>query len=253
MMGARGDFRGWLPPRLVSVPHDPSPATHRRLPTDDTPSSARPTLTRPSPCALCLDLAHGYVLSDAIVQRAIELDRQRGISSRFLTYINKLDAQVGAKLADATGHSPVVPVSASHGDAPAIDSKGETIGAPTPVAATTESTTPPVVVSGAATEGVKAHHFVAAPVVQAGQQVKALDAKHGISSRFNDYYSKAINTEAGQHILRFYTTTSKQVQDVHQEAKRIAEQKKATGNSPFAGVAPASSSSATAEKPATVL
>lgn len=225
-----------------------------RLPTDDTPSSARPTLTRPSPCALCLDLAHGYVLSDAIVQRAIELDRQRGISSRFLTYISKLDAQVGAKLADATGHSPVVPVSASHGDAPAIDSKGETIGEKTLATPATTESSPPVV-TGAATEGVKAHHFVAAPVVQAGQQVKALDAKHGISSRFNDYYSKAINTEAGQHILRFYTTTSKQVQDVHQEAKRIAEQKKATGNSPFAGVAPTatSSSSATAEKPATVL
>lgn len=169
-----------------------------------------------------------------------------------MTYINKLDAQVGAKLADATGHSPVVPVSASHGDAPAIDSKGETIGEKTlATPATSESSAPAV--TGAATEGVKAHHFVAAPVVQAGQQVKALDAKHGISSRFNDYYSKAINTEAGQHILRFYTTTSKQVQDVHQEAKRIAEQKKATGNSPFAGVAPASSSSATAEKPATVL
>lgn len=32
----------------------------------------------------------------------------------------------------------------------------------------------------------------------------------------------------GQKVLDFYTSTSKQVQDIHEEARRIAEQQKAS-------------------------
>ena len=42
-------------------------------------------------------LARGYTLSDQILQRAIELDRQRGISQRFLGYIHSLDSSLGEK------------------------------------------------------------------------------------------------------------------------------------------------------------
>ncbi|KAJ3002293.1 hypothetical protein NUW54_g5926 [Trametes sanguinea] len=42
-------------------------------------------------------LAKGYQLSDQILQRAIELDQQRGISNRFLSYIQSLDAKLGEK------------------------------------------------------------------------------------------------------------------------------------------------------------
>ena len=40
-------------------------------------------------------LARGYTLSDQILQRAIELDQQHGISNRFLTYIQGLDTTLG--------------------------------------------------------------------------------------------------------------------------------------------------------------
>lgn len=42
-------------------------------------------------------LARGYKLSDSILQRAIELDSQRGISKRFLSYIQSLDTTLGQK------------------------------------------------------------------------------------------------------------------------------------------------------------
>ena len=48
-------------------------------------------------------LARGYTLSDQILQRAIELDQQHGISNRFLSYIQGLDTTLGASLPP---HSP---------------------------------------------------------------------------------------------------------------------------------------------------
>lgn len=42
-------------------------------------------------------LAKGYKLSDSILQRAIEIDNQKGISSRFLSYIQSLDTTLGQK------------------------------------------------------------------------------------------------------------------------------------------------------------
>ena len=41
-------------------------------------------------------LAKGYTLSDQILQRAIELDQQHGISTKFLSYIQGLDTKLGA-------------------------------------------------------------------------------------------------------------------------------------------------------------
>lgn len=42
-------------------------------------------------------LARGYTLGDHVLQRAIELDSQRGISKRFLSYIQSLDTTLGEK------------------------------------------------------------------------------------------------------------------------------------------------------------
>jgi hypothetical protein len=53
-------------------------------------------------------------------------------------------------------------------------------------------------------------------------KTKEVDQNRGVSARFNDYYSKAIGTGVGQRVHSFYTTTTKQVLDVHEEAKRIA-------------------------------
>ena len=41
-------------------------------------------------------LAHGYVLSDNVVQRALQLDQQHGISSRFTTTLQQFDQRTKA-------------------------------------------------------------------------------------------------------------------------------------------------------------
>ena len=50
-----------------------------------------------------------------------------------------------------------------------------------------------------------------------------------VYSRVNDnqYYSKALSSPLGQKVLSFYTTTSKQVLDIHEEARRLAQEQKA--------------------------
>lgn len=40
-------------------------------------------------------LARGYTLSDQILQRAIEIDNEKGISTHFLSYIQSLDSTLG--------------------------------------------------------------------------------------------------------------------------------------------------------------
>jgi hypothetical protein len=42
------------------------------------------------------------------------------------------------------------------------------------------------------------------------------------------YYTKMLASPIGQQIRDFYTNTSKQVLDIHAEARRIAEEHKAT-------------------------
>ena len=41
-------------------------------------------------------LAHGYVLSDSVVQRAIQMDQQHGISNRFLNALTQFDQKTKA-------------------------------------------------------------------------------------------------------------------------------------------------------------
>ncbi|TYJ53735.1 hypothetical protein B9479_005643 [Cryptococcus floricola] len=122
-------------------------------------------------------LAHGYVLGDNIVQKAIDLDHKQGISHRFLNFFNSLDHTVGQK----------------------------------------------VVGENQTFSGRIQQH--AATAVAKGREV---DQSKGISARFSEYYSKVFGTPIGQKVVAFYTTTQKQVLDVHEEAKRIAEDKKKT-------------------------
>jgi len=67
---------------------------------------------------------------------------------------------------------------------------------------------------------------VQATVEQATQQARAVDQQKGYSKIATDYYSKAISSQWGQKVLDFYTKTSKQVIDIHEEARRIAYQEK---------------------------
>jgi len=121
-------------------------------------------------------LAKGYILSEPILKRAIEIDNERGISKRFLGYINHLDQTIGAR---ALG--------------------------------------PGKTVSG----------HVQSTLENATQQARAVDEQRGISKKANDYYSKALSSPLGERVRAFYTTTAKQVQDIHEEARRLTEARKA--------------------------
>ncbi|TFK48622.1 hypothetical protein OE88DRAFT_1810070 [Heliocybe sulcata] len=144
-------------------------------------------------------LARGYTLSDGVLQRAIEMDTQKGISKRFLAYFNSLDQTLGAK---------------TLGENQTITGK------------------------------------VQSAVAAATQQAKTVDEQKGISRSATEYYSKALSSPWGQKVRQFYTTTSKQVLDIHEEARRIADQHKASGAAPAAPVAPGSAAGGISGGPA---
>lgn len=107
-------------------------------------------------------LAQGYVVGDAAIQRAIELDQTHGVSSRFLNTINSLDSK---------------------------------------------------------------YH--------ASDRAKATDETYGFTSRagnfltgLQSYFEKAVNTPTGKSVVKFYEDGQKQVQEVHAEARRLADLKK---------------------------
>jgi RNA recognition motif-containing protein len=106
-------------------------------------------------------LAHGYVIGDATLQRAIDLDSKHGVSSRFLNTLQGFDNKLHAT-----------------------------------------------------------------------DRAKATDQTYGITQRANSlltglssYFEKATNTPTGQKIVQFYTDSSKQIQDIHAEARRLANLK----------------------------
>ncbi|KAG7443175.1 uncharacterized protein BT62DRAFT_982294 [Guyanagaster necrorhizus] len=82
-------------------------------------------------------------------------------------------------------------------------------------------------------------------VTAAAQQAKTVDAQKGYSKIAGEYYEKALASPLGVKVKEFYTTTSKQVHDIHEEARRIAVQHKASPapvGSPEPSPAPASAS-----------
>ncbi|KAK3349263.1 hypothetical protein B0T25DRAFT_237996 [Lasiosphaeria hispida] len=67
----------------------------------------------------------------------------------------------------------------------------------------------------------------------ATDRAKSADASYGISSRagsflngLGSYFEKASSTPTGKKIVSFYTTSQRQVADIHKEAKRLADLKK---------------------------
>lgn len=68
---------------------------------------------------------------------------------------------------------------------------------------------------------------------QATDRAKTADKSYGISERANhlwtglgSYFEKASNTPTGKRIAKFYTDGSRQVSDIHSEARRLADLKK---------------------------
>ncbi|KAI8168915.1 Protein vip1 [Colletotrichum sp. SAR 10_70] len=107
-------------------------------------------------------LAQGYVVGDAALQRAIELDTQHGVSSRFFGTLQNLDQKYHAT-----------------------------------------------------------------------DRAKATDQSYGITARaqglfggLSSYFEKATSSPTGKRIVTFYQDGSRQVQDIHTEARRLADLKK---------------------------
>jgi len=68
---------------------------------------------------------------------------------------------------------------------------------------------------------------------KATTKAKAVDQTYGVTpkvssflSGLTSYYEQAAGTPTGQKLVNFYTQTSKQVQDIHAEARRLADLKK---------------------------
>lgn len=135
-------------------------------------------------------LAHGYMISDHAIQKAIALDKKHGFSTQFTTALQSFDKKYGAT-----------------------------------------------------------------------DRAKGLDESYKISDRaasgwrgLNSYFEKAMGTPSGQRLREFYVQTDKQVRDIHNEARRLAdlkagktvstaavveeEQKPAAAGAEAAGVAP---------------
>jgi len=71
---------------------------------------------------------------------------------------------------------------------------------------------------------------------EAQDKAKTIDEQKGYSKIAHEYYSKAISSPFGKSVLDFYTSTSKQVRDIHEEARRMVDQHKdQPASSPFSG------------------
>ncbi|KAB5566447.1 hypothetical protein GE09DRAFT_1106772 [Coniochaeta sp. 2T2.1] len=107
-------------------------------------------------------LAHGYVVADAGLKKAIDLDEQHGVSSRFLNTLTNLDQKLHA------------------------------------------------------TDRAKT----------ADQSYGITQRASGLLSGLGSYFEKATNTPTGRKLVQFYTNGQRQVEDIHNEARRLAELKK---------------------------
>ncbi|KAL2149297.1 hypothetical protein VTH82DRAFT_8645 [Thermothelomyces myriococcoides] len=158
----------------VSTPPPPQegPADTAERGADDA-SSVLTQEEKPRSRILAEVLAHGYLVADQGLQKAIALDEQHNITSRFVKTLRQLDERTRA-----TDHA------------------------------------------------------------------RAADASYGITQRasslltgLNSYFEKASNTPTGKRIVEFYTTSQRQVQDIHNEARRLAELKKEeSGGSLYKGL-----------------
>jgi len=121
-------------------------------------------------------LAHGYVVSDQAIQKAIALDQKHGFSNRFTSALSNFDKKFNAT-----------------------------------------------------------------------ERAKGIDESYQISNKalggwgsLHSYFEKALEHPSGQKLREFYSQTDKQVRDIHNEARRLADLKQGkNGESAAAGEAPA--------------
>jgi len=106
-------------------------------------------------------LAHGYVLGDNVLQKAIALDNQHGYSNRFTQALSSFDQKT-----------------------------------------------------------------------KATDRAKSIDQSYGVTNTavgawngLNSYFEKALSTPTGQKVRDFYVQGDRQVRDIHNEARRLADLK----------------------------
>jgi hypothetical protein len=151
-------------------------------------------------------LAKGYLLSDQILQRAIDIDKERGLSQKWVDFWSNLDKTLGEKLGGPEPHLASAKVSAAVG--------GAWAGARERASSIDEE------------RGISK---------QAGEYYnKAVTSDYYTKAGAvtSDYYVKAVSSPFAQRVVEFYTSTTKQVAEVHEEARRIAAEQKATTAAP---------------------
>lgn len=74
---------------------------------------------------------------------------------------------------------------------------------------------------------------------KATDKAKAVDTKYGVTDKawgawggLNSYFEKALGTPTGQKVRDFYVQSEKQVTDVHNEARRLADLKSGKQHNP---------------------
>ncbi|CAL5869543.1 uncharacterized protein PFLUO_LOCUS3773 [Penicillium psychrofluorescens] len=121
-------------------------------------------------------LAHGYVVSDNAIQKAIALDQKHGFSTQFTNALSNFDKKFNAT-----------------------------------------------------------------------DRAKGLDENYSITDKavegwrgLNSYFEKALNNPSGQKLRDFYAQTDKQVRDIHNEARRLADLKQGKSSETESGEAASS-------------
>jgi hypothetical protein len=200
-------------------------------------------------------LAHGYTISDEITKRAIELDNKHGLSATFKGYLSHLDRSLGQKLEKAappaavtterTEHTPSGPAalsSATDKVAAAMPVPGDDASVSGPKTTTTVPNPASTEAGAAAAALDKQDPSLTRQLQQRAQAVldkPEVKAKTDLVwTKLSEYYNAFANHPK---IHDFYTKTSKNVTDVHEEAKRIAEKRKQGGPSGAAGTSAPSS------------
>ncbi|EPQ26270.1 uncharacterized protein PFL1_06205 [Pseudozyma flocculosa PF-1] len=217
---------------------------------DDTPAVNQED--KPKTAIVAEYLAHGYKISDDITKRAIELDNKHGLSTKFKGYLTQLDRSLGERLEKSqAGHAAATTSRTEHSPSgpAALSSATEKEAAAMPVPGTDASVEGPKTTTTIPTDAAGGASQQPSLARQVQQNVNAVLEKPEVKSKtdlawskLSEYYNAIVNHP---RIHAFYTQTSKTVNDVHEEAKRIAEQKKAGGSGGAAGTsAPAHTSAA---------
>ncbi|PWN52787.1 hypothetical protein IE53DRAFT_404967 [Violaceomyces palustris] len=201
---------------------EPAPASH-----EDEPVGQE---DKPKTAIVAEYLAHGYKISDDITKKAIELDNKHGLSLKFKKYLSSLDRSLGEKLERTSAPAAAAAAAApSDKEKPAAEEK---VSDTTETAAATSAQAPAAEAAATAKQQPSLARHVQERVDAVLERPEVKKRSHFVWSKLSEYYNAIANHP---RIHAFYTDASKTVTDVHEEAKRIAAEKKAGGTGGAAG------------------